>query len=800
MESIFFLFNREAANTRQTIESVLKGGGIDRVVVFQPAGSDGESAEDAPLPPMAGGRVEVEKVEDSCFTARIISRINSRGAQYNFLYTKGEPLLAGYRMAERMKAAALERGAASVLVYADHLEIKDGRTLPHPLTPWQRGSVRNDFDFGSLLLFVGKIKESHYTYAALYHAWLYAEKKVHIPEPLYTEQESDNRLSGAKQFDYVNPAHAAVQKEMEQAFTAWLGGIDLRITPDMLRCANVEMEWANGVEASVIIPVRNRERTIGDAIRSALSQEADFPFNVIVIDNHSTDRTPAVIQALAAQDKRVIHLQPRRNDLGIGGCWDLAIRDARCGKFAVQLDSDDLYSSPHTLSKIVEKFHQTRAAMVIGSYQLVDFRLNPLPPGLIDHKEWTDLNGPNNALRINGLGAPRAFFTPVVRAVGFPNVSYGEDYAVGLSLSAQYRIGRIYESLYLCRRWEGNSDAALSIEKVNRNNAYKDWLRTQEMLRRAALIGARLDSGILEQAYNRQLDVWPEVKARFGELDSKVERKPLGGAHAPALTAQYNPARVRSTAAKVDRHSIEQRPCFLCLHLQPPKQLHVNFHNRYQLCINPYPILHEHFTLPSIAHAPQLMEGRYNDFEELVESLKGYVVFYNGAQCGASAPDHFHFQIGRRGEIPLIAYLNKYKEACLTPKISLITDYACPVFKCADISAVQQVIRALPIIDGEEEPRFNLLGWQQTGQNGESRNIYLIIPRSHHRPDCYYLHGEEQFLISPGAVDMAGLLITVRKEDYDRLTADKAVEILSEVGLTPDGLKPVVEKLKKDRP
>lgn len=819
MDSIFFLFNRREEDTRQTIESVLKGGGIDRVVVFQSMGGE-DCSELEKL-----DNVEVLEVEDQFFTGNVLRKVNTYKARYKFLYTKSEPLLAGYMMAARMKAAVDASGMFSrnrdnaMLVYADHYEVRNGQTLSHPLNDWQCGSVRNDFDFGSVLLLVGKIKESDYKYAALYHAWLYAKEKVHIPEPLYTEQESDLRKSGQKQFDYVNPAQRDVQKEMEQAFTAWLKdknehrgfaseceGIDLRITPEMLRRANVDMEWANGVEASVIIPVRNRERTIGDAIHSALSQEADFSFNVIVIDNHSTDNTSAVIENMARQDKRVVHLVPAREDLGIGGCWDLAVRDDRCGIFAVQLDSDDLYSSPQTLRKIVDKFKETKAAMVIGSYQLVDFRLNPLPPGLIDHKEWTDLNGPNNALRINGLGAPRAFFTPVVREVGFSNVSYGEDYAVGLRISAQYRIGRIYESLYLCRRWEGNSDAALSQERVNRNNAYKDWIRTQELGHRAALISEGLDAGVVERLYEKQLAVWPQVKGRFMDLESKVERKSLteDNDEMPMLVAQYNPARVRSTAAKVDKQSINERPCFLCQDLQPKEQLHYNYHNRYQLCINPYPILPRHFTFSSCAHTPQLMAGHYQDMDDLARRLRGYVVFYNGAQCGASAPDHFHFQIGKADEVPLVH--PTYDCEMVAPDISVATEYPCPVFICDNVAAAKRVIDALPVVEGEKEPRFNLLGfnsWEfdklERSEDIGNHAMYIVIPRSKHRPDCYFKQGDEQFYISPGAVDMAGLLITVREEDYKRLTFSVAYSILKEVGLSQREYEAVVAKIKKKR-
>lgn len=810
MDTIFFLFSTNTADTRLTIKSLLTQEGIDRIVVFRP--TDGEQT---PSPALPADKVEAVRVKDKFFTGDILRRINSYGARYNFLYTKTTPLQSGYRMVERMKQAATGTG----LIYADHYEVKQGHTQAHPLIDYQEGSVRNDFDFGSVLLFSGPIPESDYTYAALYHAQLYTGSKIRIPEPLYTEQESDLRLSGVKQFDYVNPAQREVQAEMEKAFTAWLAdkgqhkGLNLRITPDMLRRAHIQTHWPPyAPTASVIIPVRNRERTIGDAIRSALEQETDFPLNIIVIDNHSTDRTPAVIEEIVHKDERVIHLIPESTDLGIGGCWDLAVRDERCGMFAVQLDSDDLYSSPHTIQKIVDTFRRTNAAMVIGSYSLVDFKLNPLPPGLIDHREWTDLNGPNNALRINGLGAPRAFFTPVVRKIGFPNVSYGEDYAVGLRISATYKIARIYENLYLCRRWEGNSDAALSIEKTNRNNHYKDWLRTQELRRRATLIGAAINKDTLQAFFQRQMEVWPQVRERFQELDSGVEHRVLYR-FAPArtaapkefagkLVAQYNPARVISTTAKVDKQSIAQRPCFLCMDLQPAEQLHFLHHNRYQLCVNPYPILHEHFTIPALAHTPQLMAGRYGDFAEMVSLLNGYAVFYNGAQCGASAPDHFHFQIGRAKELPLLACLNYYQSLRIAPHIFLLLNYPCPVFVCEQIEAVERVIRALPVVEEEKEPRFNLLGCT-TATIGNAvfvrgASTYFVIPRSKHRPDTYF--SQDGLRISPGAVDMAGLLITPRKQDYDRITHARASEILKEVGLQSEDLDTVLAKLKTKDP
>lgn len=330
-----------------------------------------------------------------------------------------------------------------------------------------------------------------YKYAALYALTLELCREggaAHIPEFLYDSVETDSRRSGERQFDYVDPRNRGRQIEMEQACTAYLKRIGAFLEPKF-----DEAEYGDGfpVEVSVIIPVRNRAATVGDAVRSALSQQTDFPFNVIVVDNHSTDGTSAILADIAAVDNRLVHVVPERDDLGIGGCWDLAVRSARCGRFAVQLDSDDLYSSPLTLARIHDKFMEENCAMVIGSYQLTDFSLNPIPPGVIDHREWTPDNGRNNALRINGLGAPRAFAVKELRRIGVPNVSYGEDYALGLALSRRFRIGRIFDVLYLCRRWEGNSDSNLDIARQNANNRYKDFVRTVELRARLISFGLR---------------------------------------------------------------------------------------------------------------------------------------------------------------------------------------------------------------------------------------------------------------------------------------------------------------------
>ena len=438
----------------------------------------------------------VDKVvclDEPVFKSETIRRIAAESnADYALVYTKTTTLELGYMALERLLQIAQDTNAG--LVYADHYQVKGGELVKAPVIDYQKGSLRDDFDFGSVLFFdAAALKESvqrmteSYQHAGLYDLRLKLSQRyalVHANEYLYSEVEEDNRKSGEKQFDYVDPRNRDRQIEMEKACTQHLKEIGGYLEPHFKDIDFNQGEFE--VEASVIIPVRNRAATIGAAIESVLKQQTKFKFNLIVIDNHSTDGTTEAIDAFKA-DGRVVHLVPERNDLGIGGCWNYGVNSAHCGKFAVQLDSDDLYKDEHTLQTIVDAFYEQKCAMVIGSYMMTDFDLNELPPGVIDHKEWTPDNGRNNALRINGLGAPRAFYTPVLRAIGLPNTSYGEDYAMGLNISRHYQIGRIYDVLYLCRRWGGNSDAALSIEKVNANNLYKDRIRTWELEARIAL-------------------------------------------------------------------------------------------------------------------------------------------------------------------------------------------------------------------------------------------------------------------------------------------------------------------------
>jgi hypothetical protein len=425
-------------------------------------------------------------------TGAIKSIGNNATGLYSLIYTKTSPLQLGAYALERFVNLIDDTGAG--LVYSDYYEKKNGELCAHPVIDCQKGSLRDDFNFGSLLFYKtealknGIAKFSHdFSFAGFYDLRLkvsQAYSLLRIPEFLYTETELDTRRSGEKLFDYVDPKNREVQMEMEKACTQHLKETGGYLKPefDKIEFEANEFEF----EASVVIPVRNRARTIEDAIRSVLMQKTKFKFNLMIVDNHSTDGTGEIIKRYADKNDLIVHIIPERKDLGIGGCWTEAVMDSRCGRFAVQLDSDDLYIDENTLQKIVDAFYEQQCAMVVGTYKIVNIDLETIPPGIIDHKEWTPDNGRNNALRINGLGAPRAFYTPVLRKIKVPNVSYGEDYAVGLAVSRNYQIGRIYEPLYLCRRWDGNSDAAVDIVRQNAYNTYKDRIRSIELAARIA--------------------------------------------------------------------------------------------------------------------------------------------------------------------------------------------------------------------------------------------------------------------------------------------------------------------------
>ena len=464
-----------------------------KITCFIPFSGEEPTAQTIRSLESSGLVAEVHKTENISSVEALRKIEASVKTDFVLIYTKQFALDIGRFVLDRMMQISESTGAG--MVYSDYFENKEGKLSAHPLIDYQEGSLRDDFNFGSVVLYTTsafrsavKRMSKEFKYAGLYDLRLKVSQEskiVHIPELLYTEVETDTRKSGEKQFDYVDPRNREVQIEMELACTDHLKAAGGWLKPEFRKIAFDSGSF--NYEASVIIPVKNRVKTIGDAIKSVLTQKTDFKFNVIVVDNYSTDGTTEILRTFSENDKRVIHVIPVRKDLGIGGCWNEGIFHERCGKFAIQLDSDDLYINNNVIATIVDAFYVQQCAMVVGSYKMVNFKLEDIPPGIIDHKEWTPDNGRNNALRINGLGAPRAFYTPVLREIKIPNVSYGEDYAVGLAISRHYQIGRIYEPLYLCRRWDENSDAALDVNKMNAHNLYKDRIRTIELLARKKL-------------------------------------------------------------------------------------------------------------------------------------------------------------------------------------------------------------------------------------------------------------------------------------------------------------------------
>ena len=774
--------------------------------------------------------VVIDRLESS---NTITSIAENTDADYVIICTKTTPIKWGLYALERFLRTADDTGA--VMIYSDHYSmVKDerlsqdgtsavGKLEKHPVIDYQEGSLRDDFDFGSLWLiksqclrdYAAQTDRVDYLYAGLYDLRLYLSRVgeiFHLNEYLYTENELDTRKSGEKQFDYVNPRNREVQIEMERACTQHLEKVGALIDTSYYRLPDFN-EQDFEYEASVVIPVFNREKTIADAVKSALSQKANFKFNVIVVNNHSTDKTGEILSRIAHEmeeknDKqagRLSQIVPERRDLGIGGCWNVAINSDHCGKFAVQLDSDDLYSSPKTLQKIVDAFYKQKAAMMIGSYRMCDFDLNTLPPGLIDHKEWTEDNGCNNALRINGLGAPRAFFTPLVRQIQFPNTSYGEDYALGLAFSRRYRIGRIYDELYLCRRWGGNSDAALSIDRVNANNLYKDRLRTMELKARRQMLQGKADimeDSSISRFFNRQLEKWDDARHRFRDL-KHVETKKLS----EEVRLQFNPARIVSTGAKIDKKTLGERPCFLCDKNRPKEQMSQQIDERFHLLVNPFPILPVHFTIPARKHQPQAIYKNYGEMHRFLSLHSELMVFYNGPKCGASAPDHLHFQAGTSGILPLQANWQRLSRNLTDiislndeEKIAVVRDFIVPAFVIiskseeSDETLFHRLYKSMPMRGDETEPMINIIAWRK-----EDEYISVVIPREKHRPEAYFAEGDAQVMVSPGALDMSGLIITPREEDFHKLTEESATTILQECGISTEKMNSIVTKLKTSK-
>lgn len=774
--------------------------------------------------------VVIDRLESS---NTITSIAENTDADYVIICTKTTPIKWGLYALERFLRTADDTGA--VMIYSDHYSmVKDeslsqdgtsavGKLEKHPVIDYQEGSLRDDFDFGSLWLiksqclrdYAAQTDRVDYLYAGLYDLRLYLSRVgeiFHLNEYLYTENELDTRKSGEKQFDYVNPRNREVQIEMERACTQHLEKVGALIDTSYYRLPDFN-EQDFEYEASVVIPVFNREKTIADAVKSALSQKANFKFNVIVVNNHSTDKTGEILSRIAHEmeeknDKqagRLIQIVPERRDLGIGGCWNVAINSDHCGKFAVQLDSDDLYSSPKTLQKIVDAFYKQKAAMMIGSYRMCDFDLNTLPPGLIDHKEWTEDNGCNNALRINGLGAPRAFFTPLVRQIQFPNTSYGEDYALGLAFSRRYRIGRIYDELYLCRRWGGNSDAALSIDRVNANNLYKDRLRTMELKARRQMLQGKADimeDSSISRFFNRQLEKWDDARHRFRDL-KHVETKKLS----EEVRLQFNPARIVSTGAKIDKKTLGERPCFLCDKNRPKEQMSQQIDERFHLLVNPFPILPVHFTIPARKHQPQAIYKNYGEMHRFLSLHSELMVFYNGPKCGASAPDHLHFQAGTSGILPLQTNWQRLSRNLTDiislndeEKIAVVRDFIVPAFVIiskseeSDETLFHRLYKSMPMRGDETEPMMNIIAWRK-----EDEYISVVIPREKHRPEAYFAEGDAQVMVSPGALDMSGLIITPREEDFHKLTEESATTILQECGISTEKMNSIVTKLKTSK-
>lgn len=719
------------------------------------------------------------------------------------------------------------------MIYSD-LILRDGNKLiEHPLIDYQAGSIRDDFNFGHLFLFsCAAIKSSLQKYGplpsegdtALYDLRLKVSidhKIIHVAEFLYiVSAENKQKISkpGGKEeahFAYVAKENLIRQKKLEKIATDHLKRIGAYLPP-RTKSVNKEqhdLQW----NASIVIPVLNRKKTIAAALTSALEQKTDFPFNIIVVDNHSTDGTTDILKKLAARYPHVHHLIPVRRDLGIGGCWNEAIYSPYCGRYVIQLDSDDLYSSPQTLQKIVNTLRRGLYAMVVGSYTIVNENLEKIPPGLIDHREWTQANGHNNLLRVNGMGAPRAFDLSTIRRVGFPNVSYGEDYAVALRITREYKVGRIYENLYWCRRWKGNTDAGLSIEKKNRNDFYKDTLRTAEIEARKLInkekpvpenyrVFAEFNGGkdlslslLCQSLYDSQKKSWPQLADACRDLASAQTRKLSDENYKVIL--QYNPARAVSSGAAVDKESIKKRPCFLCDNNLPPQQLGVLYHGQYLILCNPAPIFAKHFTIAALRHEPQAIASSIGRLLRLSADLPGHSVFYNGPACGASAPDHLHFQAIPKNRLPFFLEFKKLLPVKnkLSVRYSRWKDFDRSVILLESQSTDELTKQFLDlyrvmqrILKTNKEPLVNVL----CDYSGNRWQLAVFL-RQKHRPNAYFAKGKDRIFISPGAVDMAGFVITPLLDNYNHLDYNAIREIYREVSLPENVMNSIIKEIVK---
>jgi len=713
------------------------------------------------------------------------------------------------------------------IVYSDFISREGNNLIQHPLINYQQGSIRDDFNFGHLLLFsYSAIKTVMQKYGslpsdasvALYDLRLKVSidyPVFHVPEFLYTVRKAKHIKSGNERlenhFAYAAAGNIVQQKKLEKVATNYL-----KLTGAYLKARIQKAPRTNHffpVEASIIIPVLNRKKTIKDAIQSALEQKTNFNFNIIVVDNNSTDGTADIIKKLAGKNEKIKHIIPERHDLGIGGCWNEAIYSSHCGHHAIQLDSDDLYNSKKTLQKIVDTLRKENYAMVIGSYTIVNKHLKKIPPGLIAHKEWTQANGHNNALRIHGLGAPRAFNTAVIRKIGFPNVSYGEDYAVALRIAREYKIGRIYESIYLCRRWTDNTDAGLSVEEQNRNDFYKDKLRSIEIKARRILNKKESGNKIFAQypggkqkslsvlclsLLDQQKKSWPTLAYAYRELAQVRKRSVLCGGY--KVYVQFNPQRAVSSGAAVDAESIKKRLCFLCQDNLPIEQKGVLYRNQYLILCNPAPIFNKHFTIVSLRHRPQTIDGDLIWLMNLAQDLApDFAVFYNGPACGASAPDHLHFQM-----VPAsaLSFLNELKELPPVKEISSVRywlgkdfDRSVLVLESKNTKALtEQFLTLLKIVQKilatNDEPLVNVICAYT-----ENHWRLVVFLRQKHRPDAYFAEGENRIFISPGAVDMAGVIITPLLDDYNHLDCNAIRSIYREVSLPEDITNIIMNKL-----